>query len=191
MNVQIIDIIVGAILAYGLVHGYYKGIVQQLGSLGGLIVAILFANLFTPIFENLLNKFDFASPGITHKLAYLTSFLVLLFGCNFLPASSKEHYTVASRVVRPHYRKHFLLLQISACSKRPTQSVYDTGRRRKRCRTSYSAGSKTLPNCTESSTFCYRLVQRKSRNSRHKYLSAGNKQRRTSGVFTVNEGFTA
>ena len=72
MNVQIIDIIVGAILAYGLVHGYYKGIVQQLGSLGGLIVAILFANL------------DFASPGITHKLAYLTSFLVLLFGCNFL-----------------------------------------------------------------------------------------------------------
>ena len=84
MNVQIIDIIVGAILAYGLVHGYYKGIVQQLGSLGGLIVAILFANLFTPIFENLLNKFDFASPGITHKLAYLTSFLVLLFGCNFL-----------------------------------------------------------------------------------------------------------
>ena len=86
MNVQIIDIIVGAILAYGLVHGYYKGIVQQLGSLGGLIVAILFANLFTPIFENLLNKFDFA----THKLAYLTSFLVLLFGCNFLARLLKK-----------------------------------------------------------------------------------------------------
>lgn len=166
MNVQIIDIIVGAILAYGLVHGYYKGIVQQLGSLGGLIVAILFANLFTPIFENLLNKFDFASPGITHKLAYLTSFLVLLFGCNFLARLLKRTlHMLHLGVVRPHYRKHFLLLQISACSKRPTQSVYDTGRRRKRRRTSYSAGSKTLPNCTESSTFCYRLVQRKSRNS--------------------------
>ena len=26
MNIQIIDIIVGALLAYGLVHGYYKAL---------------------------------------------------------------------------------------------------------------------------------------------------------------------
>ena len=90
MEIKIIDIIVGALLAYGLVHGYYKGIVQQLGALGGLIVAILFANLFAPLFENLLNRFDIAGPRITHQLAYLISFLVLLFGCNFLARLLKK-----------------------------------------------------------------------------------------------------
>ncbi len=90
MNIEAIDIVVGGILAYGIIRGYFLGAIQQLGSLGGLVVAILFANLFTPIFESILNDWDFASQTITHKLAYLISFLILLFGCNFLARLIKK-----------------------------------------------------------------------------------------------------
>lgn len=90
MNIEVIDIVVGGILAYGLIRGYFLGVVQQLGSLGGLVIAILFANLFTPIFEKLLNEWDFAGESINHKLAYLISFLILLFGCNLIARLIKK-----------------------------------------------------------------------------------------------------
>ena len=90
MNLQVIDIVVGGILAIGLVLGFFIGIVQQLGSLGGLIIAIVFSGMLSPFLENLLLRFDFAGPAIIHKLAYLFTFLILLFGCYFITRLVKK-----------------------------------------------------------------------------------------------------
>ena len=84
MSLVVIDIAVAGILLFGLIWGYYKGIVSQLGSLGGLIVAILFTGLLAPLIEILLNKFNVVESGISHKLAYLIAFLILFFLCYFI-----------------------------------------------------------------------------------------------------------
>lgn len=84
MRIEIIDIIIAVLILYSIFQGYHLGLVRQIGSLGGILLAILGANFLSPLTELLLNKTELLSAYINHKISYLITFLFILFFCKFI-----------------------------------------------------------------------------------------------------------
>ncbi|WP_455497732.1 CvpA family protein [Coprobacter sp.] len=84
MKLEIIDIVIATLILYSIFRGYHLGLIRQIGALGGILLAILGANLFSPLTGLLLNKLELFPEYINHKIAYLVTFLIILFSCRFI-----------------------------------------------------------------------------------------------------------
>ena len=79
MRIEIIDIVIAVLILYSIFRGYHLGLIRQIGALGGILLAILGANLLSPFMGLLLNKTELFPEYVNHKIAYLVTFLIILF----------------------------------------------------------------------------------------------------------------
>ena len=84
MRIEIIDIVIAVLILYSIFRGYHLGLIRQIGALGGILLAILGANLLSPFMGLLLNKTELFPEYVNHKIAYLVTFLIILFSCKFI-----------------------------------------------------------------------------------------------------------
>ena len=71
MRIEIIDIVIAVLILYSIFRGYHLGLIRQIGALGGILLAILGANLLSPFMGLLLNKTELFPEYVNHKIAYL------------------------------------------------------------------------------------------------------------------------
>ena len=84
MRIEIIDIVIAVLILYSIFRGYHLGLIRQIGALGGILLAILGANLLSPFMGLLLNKTELFPEYVNHKIEYLVTFLIILFSCKFI-----------------------------------------------------------------------------------------------------------
>lgn len=79
------DIIIIIIILVGTVRGFISGIIQQIGSIAGLVLGYIGAKLAGPhIAEILHNTFHISEP-LNIPLAYFVTFLIIMISCQ-IPA---------------------------------------------------------------------------------------------------------
>jgi len=80
---NILDIIIIAAVLFFLIRGIFRGIVQEIGSLAGVVLGIWLANLYHPLVAGFLK--GFIPPGkYLPLIAFALIFLVILVLCNLL-----------------------------------------------------------------------------------------------------------
>lgn len=74
---QFIDILILVIICFAAIRGFAQGLVRQIGSLGGLLLAILGAIYLSRFTETLLVGIFKLPDYVYHPLAWLLTFLVI------------------------------------------------------------------------------------------------------------------
>lgn len=74
---QFIDILILVIICFAAIRGFAQGLVRQIGSLGGLLLAILGAIYLSKFTETLLVGIFKLPDYVYHPLAWLLTFLVI------------------------------------------------------------------------------------------------------------------
>ncbi|MCH5327895.1 MAG: CvpA family protein [Coprobacter sp.] len=74
---QLLDILIFVLLCFAGVHGYIRGFVRQIGSLTGLLLAIIGASYLCRYTETLLVGLFNWPDYVYHPLAWLLTFLVI------------------------------------------------------------------------------------------------------------------
>ncbi|MFH1242205.1 MAG: CvpA family protein [Pseudomonadota bacterium] len=80
---NLLDIIICVFMALLIIQALYRGFFREVGSLGGVILGISFANFFQPQVAGLLRPF--LPPGIfLTVIGFVLVFLVVLVLCNLI-----------------------------------------------------------------------------------------------------------
>ena len=78
-----IDILILAIIGFGLLHGLYVGGVRELGSLLAIIAGVIFGKLLAPWTATQLIQWG-VNEGLAHLTSYVLVFIVMALGVNLL-----------------------------------------------------------------------------------------------------------
>lgn len=116
MRIEIIDIVIAVLILYSIFRGYHLGLIRQIGALGGILLAILGANLLSPFMGLLLNKTELFPEYVNHKIAYLVTFLIILFSCKFITRLMHALPGCCISDFRINGRCSFLRIQIYPCN---------------------------------------------------------------------------
>lgn len=74
---QLLDILILVLLCFAGIHGYIRGFVRQIGSLTGLLLAIIGASYFSRYTETFLVGLFKWPDYVYHPLAWLLTFLAI------------------------------------------------------------------------------------------------------------------
>ncbi|MFO7985915.1 MAG: CvpA family protein [Desulfatiglandaceae bacterium] len=91
---NILDIIIGVLMAFFLVRGIYRGFFREIGSLAGVILGIWLAKLYQAPVTAFLGAY---LPGgkFLPVISFALIFLVILAGCNLLGRTLKGLFAKA------------------------------------------------------------------------------------------------
>jgi membrane protein required for colicin V production len=81
---EVIDIVLGCLLLYGLVRGFWNGFFIEIASLLSLILGIFIAIKFSSFAQSLLNSHVSWSPKTIQITAFALTFIVVIIGLSLL-----------------------------------------------------------------------------------------------------------
>lgn len=81
--VNTLDLIVGAVLAFFLIRGLFRGLFLELASIAGVVLAFYLANKYQTQAGAFLERWV-DSPSLTHLLGYVIVFVGVLLGVSLL-----------------------------------------------------------------------------------------------------------
>ncbi|WP_417885394.1 CvpA family protein [Zunongwangia sp.] len=81
---NILDIILGLVLLYGLVVGFFKGLIIEIAALVGLIAGIYIALYFSDGLSIFIDSLTDWGSNICHLISFGLIFIIVIFLTNFL-----------------------------------------------------------------------------------------------------------
>uniref|UniRef100_UPI0039A4A909 CvpA family protein n=1 Tax=Ornithobacterium rhinotracheale TaxID=28251 RepID=UPI0039A4A909 len=91
---NVLDLVLGGTLLYGLYTGYQRGIIKQIAGIVGLYIALIFGLKYSYVVSDLLQESGLAqqkaAPLVSFGVAFILILIGIHFSANFLRKLSKR-----------------------------------------------------------------------------------------------------